>query len=92
MIKVVSDLREVGDFLLVFWFPPPIKLTTMTFVKYCWKYVTLTRIVRTILVIYMYILHAHFFYEKKFHQLLKSIFLVPRNLKSGNILEYRYYF
>ena len=25
--KVVSDLRQVDDFLLVFRFPPPIKLT-----------------------------------------------------------------
>ena len=24
----VSDLRQVGGFLLVLWFPPPIKLTT----------------------------------------------------------------
>ena len=27
MIKFVSDLRQVGDFLRVFRFPPPIKLT-----------------------------------------------------------------
>ena len=27
MIKFVSDLRQVGGCLLVFWFPPPIKLT-----------------------------------------------------------------
>ena len=26
MIKFVSDLRQVGGFLLVLWFPPPIKL------------------------------------------------------------------
>jgi len=25
--KFVSDLRYVGDFLQVLWFPPPIKLT-----------------------------------------------------------------
>jgi len=28
VIKVVSDLRQVGGFLRVLWFPPPIKLTT----------------------------------------------------------------
>ena len=27
VIKFVSDLRQVGGFLRVFWFPPPIKLT-----------------------------------------------------------------
>jgi hypothetical protein len=27
MIKYVSDLRQVGGFLQVLWFPPPIKLT-----------------------------------------------------------------
>jgi hypothetical protein len=27
VIKVVSDLRQVGGFLRVLWFPPPIKLT-----------------------------------------------------------------
>ena len=27
MIKFVSELRHVGGFLLVLWFPPPIKLT-----------------------------------------------------------------
>ena len=27
MIKFVSNLRQVRGFLLVFWFPPPIKLT-----------------------------------------------------------------
>ena len=29
MIKFVSDLRQVGGFLRVLLFPPPIKLTTM---------------------------------------------------------------
>ena len=29
VIKFVSDLRQVSDFLRVLWFPPPIKL------KYC---------------------------------------------------------
>jgi hypothetical protein len=29
VIKFVRDLRQVGDFLRVLWFPPPIKL------KYC---------------------------------------------------------
>ena len=33
VIKFVRDLRQVGDFLRVLWFPPPIKL------KYCWKVV-----------------------------------------------------
>jgi hypothetical protein len=27
VIKFVSDLRQVGGFLMVLWFPPPIKLT-----------------------------------------------------------------
>jgi len=29
VIKLVSDLRQVGGFLRVLQFPPPIKLTTM---------------------------------------------------------------
>jgi len=29
VIKFVSDLRQVGYFLRVLWFPPPIKLTAM---------------------------------------------------------------
>ena len=29
VIKFVSDLRQVGGFLRVLWFPPPIKLTVM---------------------------------------------------------------
>jgi hypothetical protein len=29
VIKFVSDLRQVGGFLMVLRFPPPIKLTTM---------------------------------------------------------------
>ena len=28
VLKFVSDLRQVGGFLQVLWFPPPIKLTT----------------------------------------------------------------
>ena len=35
VIKFVSDLREVGGFLLVLQFPPPIKLTVMIQLKYC---------------------------------------------------------
>ena len=31
MIKFVSDLRQVGDFLRVLGFPPPIKLTAIKF-------------------------------------------------------------
>ena len=27
VIKLVNDLRQVGGFLRVLWFPPPIKLT-----------------------------------------------------------------
>jgi hypothetical protein len=28
VIKFVNDLRQVGGFLMVLWFSPPIKLTT----------------------------------------------------------------
>ena len=35
VIKFVSDLRQVGGFLLVLLFPPPIKLTTTIYLKYC---------------------------------------------------------
>jgi hypothetical protein len=36
MIKFVGDLRQVGGFLLVLWFPPPIKLTAP---RYNWNFV-----------------------------------------------------
>jgi hypothetical protein len=39
LIKFVSDLRQVsGFFLWVLWFPSPIKLTSMIYLKYCWKW------------------------------------------------------
>ena len=34
-IFLVSDFRQVGGFLWVLWFPPPIKLTAMIQLKYC---------------------------------------------------------
>jgi hypothetical protein len=37
VINVVSDLRQVGGFLRVLRFPPPIKLTAMKELKYCWS-------------------------------------------------------
>ena len=37
-IKFVSDLRQVGGFLRVLRFPPSIKLTATTSLKYCWKW------------------------------------------------------
>jgi len=35
VIKFVSDLRQVGGFLRVHRFPPPIKLITTIYLKYC---------------------------------------------------------
>ena len=35
VIKFVSDLWQVGGFLQVLWFPPPIKLTSKIYLKYC---------------------------------------------------------
>jgi len=37
VIKFVSDLRQVGAFLWELLFSPPIKLTAMIWLKYCWK-------------------------------------------------------
>ena len=37
-IKFVCDLRQVGSFLRVLLFPPPIKLTATILLKYCWKW------------------------------------------------------
>ena len=37
VIKFVSDLRQVGGFLRVVQFPPPIKLIA-TVIEYCWKW------------------------------------------------------
>ena len=36
VIKFVNDLRQVSGFLWVLRFPPPIKLTAMIYMKYCW--------------------------------------------------------
>jgi hypothetical protein len=38
VIKYVSDLRQIGGFLRVLQFPPPIKLTATIKLKYCWKW------------------------------------------------------
>jgi hypothetical protein len=38
VIKFVSDLRQVGGFLRVLQFPPPIKLIATIYLKYCWKW------------------------------------------------------
>ena len=35
VINFVSDLREVGGFLQILQFPPPIKLNDMIELKYC---------------------------------------------------------
>ena len=35
MIKFVSDLRQIGSFLRILGFPPPIKLTATIQLKYC---------------------------------------------------------
>ena len=35
VIKFASHLRQIGGFLWVIRFPPPIKLTTMKYLKYC---------------------------------------------------------
>jgi CO dehydrogenase/acetyl-CoA synthase beta subunit len=35
VIKFVSDLQQVGGFLRVLWFPPPMKLAAMVYMKYC---------------------------------------------------------
>jgi hypothetical protein len=35
VIKYVSDLRQVGGFLRVLWYPPPIILTVTILLKYC---------------------------------------------------------
>ena len=36
--KVCQWLQQVGGFLRELWFPPPIKLTAMIELKYCWKW------------------------------------------------------
>ena len=38
VIKFVSDLRQVGGFLRVLRFPPPIELTATIKLIYCWKW------------------------------------------------------
>ena len=35
VIRFVSDFRQVGGFLRVLKFPPPIKLTATIYLKYC---------------------------------------------------------
>ena len=38
VINVFSDLRQVGSFVRVLRFSPPIKLTATIWLKYCWKW------------------------------------------------------
>jgi len=38
VIKLVSDLRQVGCFLRALRFPPQIKLSGTINLKYCWKW------------------------------------------------------
>ena len=38
VITFVSDLWQVSGFFQVLRFPPPIKLTTTIYLKYCWKW------------------------------------------------------
>jgi len=38
VIQIISELRQVGDFIRLLWFPPPIKLTATVWLKYCWKW------------------------------------------------------
>jgi hypothetical protein len=38
VIKFVSDLQQNDGFLLVLWFPPPLKLTATIQLKHCWKW------------------------------------------------------
>jgi hypothetical protein len=38
VIKFGSDLRQVGGFLQVLQFPPPINLTATIWLRYCWKW------------------------------------------------------
>ena len=35
VIKFISDLRQVGGFLRLLRFPPPIRLTATVYLKYC---------------------------------------------------------
>jgi hypothetical protein len=37
VIKFISDLRQVSGFFWVLQFSPPLKLTAMIYLKYCWK-------------------------------------------------------
>ena len=38
VIKFVSELWQIGVFLQVLQFPPPIKQNTTIYLKYCWKW------------------------------------------------------
>jgi predicted Fe-S protein YdhL (DUF1289 family) len=38
VIKFVSDMQQIGGFLLALCFPSPIKLTTTIYLKYYWKW------------------------------------------------------
>jgi hypothetical protein len=53
---VRPDFRCVGGFLWVLWFPPPIKLTATTKLKYCWKWCN------TITLMYWYYFIIFFFF------------------------------
>jgi len=38
MMKFASNMRQVGGFLRVLRFPPPIKLTATIYLIVCWKW------------------------------------------------------
>jgi hypothetical protein len=56
MIKFVSDLQQVGGFLRILWFPPPIKTDchdiTETLLKVSLNTITLTQLLKTTDLIY----------------------------------------
>jgi hypothetical protein len=58
--QFVSDLQQVGGFLLVLWFPPPIKLTiTEILLKVLLNTITLTSFFTKITYDYVKIVDSH---------------------------------
>jgi hypothetical protein len=89
VIKFVSDLRQVGGFLRVLWFPPPIKLTAMIKLKWCWKHklIIVFLYVEIVLEIIRYLLTSHNFTIPSYRLILTNSSFFPSTLRAWNTLD-----
>ena len=92
VIKFVSDLQQVGGYLWVLWFPPPIKLTatiiTEILLKVALNTITLTSKNHTVMKSYLFIFHI----RKNFIIIMRDIESVTCCLSLRDQLENRFFY